>query len=161
MPERVFPARALVYHVASITITPHVDPPVMESVGNGWETESGARPGVGGHEPRNRAPTCTTSSVSHLSVADHYPSPSLPEQPPALSSDLPINPDIYIPTHGRLIPGQVISRTEEIVTYRDEDGAESTGHLPRDAAQFLADAVDEVRFHTHFKGTRSDCLLPR
>ena len=151
MPEIISPARALVHRVASITRMPHFDPPVMESVENRWTTESGTGPGVARHESLDRAstPACTTSFVSRPNVVesiDHYPSPSLPVQPPVLSSDLPINPDIYVPTHGRLV-GQATSRIEETATDRNEDGAELTGHLPRHSAQDFADAVDVVCLH--------------
>ena len=161
MPEGVSPARALVRHVTSTTIAPHVDLQAMGSVENGRETGAlsdigipglaGTGSGVDGREPRDRVSAGTPRtppSICRLDVAgsiDHHPSPPLHVQLPVSSPDLSI---AYVSTHERLIPDEVIRWIEGIVTDRYEDGAELIGRLPRDAAQALADAVDKVRLHT-------------
>ena len=137
MSERASLTQALAHHATS-TVT---SLPKHES------SHSGSS--VGKHEPRDHV-GAGTSFVSRLGVAgsiDHRPPTSLHVQPPISSPDSLIHPDVCKPARGYSILYQAVSQIEETATDRDRDGIELSDHLPRDAAQVLADAVHEVRPH--------------
>ena len=166
MPERVArssprsPGHQYRHTTTEDLAIPHADFPVVKSVEDVRGTETLPDAGIFGSGIGSRvgSPDCGrqdqfsagTSSLSRVDVAgsvDRYPSPSSLVQPFASSPDLPIHPDIYVPTRGRLITDQIIPQIEETAG-ADGDGTNSIDHLPRDAAQIFVDTAYEVRLDT-------------
>ena len=110
----------------------HVDPPVMELVGNVKGTEVGKRASCD-YGRRGRVGV-GASPVSRLDVSTIPPHRNSPVRPPVSSPDSPVYLDVHVRTNDRSIY-DVISRIEGIIAAQEDS----------EDAQSFVDAVYEVR----------------